>query len=165
MLRPARFADTFRLVDILEETRKKSRYSETVNIDAERARKTLAGFIQRHGGVHDGGTCVFVVEDAAGAIQGFCVGTLYRVYLVGDRLVAQDMFLICTDDAAPGSTRKLINAYLDWAGSNPNVVEINLSWSDALPTGQRMGPVYHRLGFVRCGEMYRRHPEHEENPS
>ena len=131
MLRPARFSDAFRLVEILEETRSKSRYAGHVNIDAERARKTIAGFIQRHGGVHDGGTCVFVVEDAEGVIQSFCVGSLYRVYLVGDQLVAQDMYLICTDAAPPGSRRKLINAYLDWAESNPNVFEINLSWSDA----------------------------------
>ena len=155
-IRPARTTDVFRLVELLHDQHAASRYAGWVNVDDKHARSMLARAVQRHGGQFDGSTLVNVVEDAKEVIQAFCVGALSRVYLIGDKLVAQDIFL-CAGAAAPKRVAmQLLSLYVDWAGSNPNVFEINLSHTDALPTGERMGPIYEHMGFTRCGAIYRR---------
>lgn len=155
-LRAARATDAFRIVQLLVETQGKSRFAGAVAIDEPYARKTVAALIHRHGGIHDGGTCAYVATDGAGEIEGFIIGLLDRVYHVGDMLCANDVFLVCSDRADATAMPKLVSAYLDWADTNPKVYEIHLSWSDALETGCRMGPVFMRKGFTRCGEVFRR---------
>lgn len=157
MIRAARHVDVWRLVELLTAAQARSIYAGRCDVDQVVARKTVASMIQRHGGTHDGGACVFVAEDGKGVICGFCVGALDRVYHIGDKLVAQDVFLVAEPGAPAAAHNSLIDAYLDWAASVPDVIEINLSWTDVVPgTGERMGPVYERKGFVRCGEIFRR---------
>lgn len=155
-MRAARTTDVFALVDLLAQQHTRSRYAGSVEVDAPHARKLLAQAIQRNGGTNDGATLVNVVEDGAGEIAAFFVGMLSRVYFVGDMLCAQDMFLVARDDAPALATRRLLSAYFQWAGANPLVHEINLSHTDVLPEGKRIGPLYERMGFVRCGAIYRR---------
>lgn len=155
-VRAARTTDVFRLTEMLCDQQAASRYAGLVNVDDKYTRAMLARMIQRHAGQFDGGTLVNVVENREGVIEAFCVGALSRVYLIGDKLVAQDIFL-CSDKAASErAALKLLALYVQWAAGNPNVFEINLSHTDALPTGERMGPIYERIGFQRCGAIYRR---------
>ncbi len=155
-IRAARTVDVFRLVELLEETRVMSRFDGAVKIDPIVARKTLAQMIQRHGGFHEGATCVFVAENREGVIVGFCVGMLDRVYHVGDKLVAQDVFLISTGKKEAPVARALFRAYVGWAAKCPNLFEIIASWTDALPTGKRMEQIYIAHGFQKSGGIFRR---------
>jgi hypothetical protein len=160
-IRPARLGDLFAIVDLLVEKQAQSIYAGHVEVDRPVARKTLATFIQRHGGMHSGGTCLFVVEDAKGVVRGFCAGMLDRVYLVGDKLVAQDVFLVAGKGTPANTASRLIDAYLGWAMSVPEVFEINLSLTDALPQGPRVEKLYRARGFEPCGAIYRRTFAHE----
>lgn len=81
-------------------------------------------------------------------------GMLDRVYHVGDKLCANDVFLVATEKASARAANRLLDAYIDWAASNPLVLEINLSWADTLPSGQKMPAVYARKGFRKCGEIF-----------
>lgn len=155
-IRPARSVDVFALVALLHHQHARSRYAGQVSIDDKYARSLLAQAIQRNGGTHDGGSLVNVVETGEGVISGFCVGVLDRVYHIGDRLVAQDMFLVAADEAPPLTAVRLLKRYVEWAASNPAVFEIHLSHTDALPEGERIGALYERMGFTRCGALYRR---------
>lgn len=155
-MRPARTIEAFALVELLREQHARSRYAALGDIDPTYARRLLAQAIQRHGHTTDGGTQVNVIEAEDGSIAAFMVGVLNRVYHVGNALCAQDMFLVAGDRAPALASRTLLNAYVEWASSNPRVLEINLSHTDALPEGDRMGAVYERLGFERCGGIYRR---------
>lgn len=157
MIRAARHVDVWQLVDLLVAAQARSIYAGRCDVDQLVARKTLAAMIQRHGGTHEGGTCVFVAENDKQEVCGFCVGALDRVYHIGDKLVAQDVFLVVEPIAPRGARNALIDAYVEWAAGNPAVIEINLSWTDVVPgTGERMGAVYQRKGFTRCGAIYRR---------
>lgn len=155
-MRPARMIEAFTLVELLKEQHARSRYVGVTDIDATFARRLLSQAIQRHGGTNDGGTLVNVIEDSEGGIVAFMVGVLSRVYHIGTALCAQDMFLVAGEGAPPLAAPKLLSAYVQWASSNPRVLEINLSHTDALPEGERMGPLYERIGFTRCGGIYRR---------
>lgn len=159
-MRPARTFDALRIVALLEEAHASSRFADAVGVDRDYARKLIAGLVQRHGGAHDGASLVNVIE-VDGQIEAFMLGILGRVYHIGDKLVADDMFLVATDKAPKTATNRLIGAYLDWAEANPRVHEIRLSWSDALDTGPRMASIYERKGFTLCGSVYRRACVHE----
>jgi GNAT superfamily N-acetyltransferase len=154
-LRPARTVDAFALAAMLERQHARSRFQSLCQVDAPYTRKLMAQAIQRHAGTNDGATLVNVVE-ANGEIAAFCVGILTRVYHIGTALAAQDMFLVSDADAPALAPRRLLAAFLTWAQTNPRVVEVNLSHTDALPEGDRMGRVYERMGFERCGGIYRR---------
>ena len=155
MIRPARHVDVWRIVELLVKKQGESVYAGRVSVDEPAARKLVTSLIQRHGGSNDGAACVFVAEQDD-TICGFIIGALSRVYLIGDKLVAQDMFLVADDGAPAFACSKLIDAYIAWAEACPKVIEINLSWTDILETGPAMGAVYERKGFVRCGAVYRR---------
>lgn len=155
MIRPAKPSDTMRLVDMLEEQQARSRYAGIVNVDRDYARKIVAAAIQRNGGIYSGSACV-LVDEVDDTVEAFIIGVLDRVYSIGDRLSAKDMFLVATDRAGALATMRLLGGYIAWASHNPNVYEIELSHTDALPEGERMGAIYERMGFVRGGTMYRR---------
>jgi len=155
-LRPARHVDAWRIVELLLAKQADSIYAGRVAVDEPMARKLVSSLVQRHGASNDGASCVFVVEDDTETVCAFIVGALSRVYLIGDKLVAQDMFLVA-DKAAPATAySKLIDAYVGWAESCPSVVEINLSWTDVAGAGEAMSAAYERKGFTRCGAIFRR---------
>lgn len=81
-------------------------------------------------------------------------GVLDRVYHIGDRLTANDVYLYVRPTARAAHSLQLIDAYLRWATGNPKVIEIKLSWTDALPGAARIGELYGRKGFHRIGEIY-----------
>ena len=155
-MRPAHMIEAFALVELLKEQHTRSRYLGVTDIDPTFARRLLAQAIQRHGQTTDGGTLVNVIDDREGRVVAFMVGVLNRIYHVGTGLCAQDMFLVAGEGAPALAAPKLLSAYIQWASNNPRVLEINLSHTDALPEGDRMGPLYERIGFTRCGGIYRR---------
>lgn len=156
LIRAARFADVPVLVDMLVEQQKASIYVDTVRVDHDHARKLLAAMVQRHGGIHDGATCVFVAEAADGTVCGFCAGALSRVYLIGVELMAQDAFLVVDRDAPKTAMLRLLDAYIGWAEASPKVREIQLSHSAAIDGAERMATVFRRKGFEPFGRSYRR---------
>lgn len=155
-VRAARHVDVPAMVALLVEKQAQSIYAGRVDVDEQYTRKLFGQLVQRNGGVHTGATCVCVYESDDGKIVAFAAGALDRVYMIGKGLVAQDLFLVAGDDAPADAAKKLLKTYVDWAEANPFVVEINLSYTDVLPTGERMGPMYERSGFVQCGKMYRK---------
>lgn len=153
-MRRARTTDVFAMVDLLVEQQARSRYAGEVEVDEPYTRKLLAQAIQRNGGTTDGSSLVNVIEDDNGKIEAFMVGVLNSVYFIGNRLCAQDMFLVARPNASPLAAVRLIRAYIDWAEGNPKVYEIALSHTDALPEGNRMGPIYGRFGFRKSGAIF-----------
>lgn len=153
--RAGRATDAPALVAIIKERLPEMRYAGLSEVHDDVARKLFAQAAFRHGGTNDGGCWLEVAESERG-IEAFILGTLSRVYHIGTRLCAQDMFIIGRSDCPPRALDRLIEGYVGWASENPRVIDINISWSDALPDGHRFGAVFRRKGFVLCGENYRR---------
>jgi L-amino acid N-acyltransferase YncA len=153
MIRPAKYGDVPRIVDLLKEMHAASKYAGHVGVDHKSAHDLITQCVRRHAGQHEGATLVFVVE-RDGQVEGFMVGMLDRIYHIGDRLTANDLYLHTTKAAPPGSARGLFRRYMKWAADNPKVYEIASSWSDAIPGAQKVGRMYQALGFEKCGEMF-----------
>lgn len=154
MIRPAKSVDAFSLTDLLGELHGVTIY-KGLELDAAYARKLFAQFAQRHGGSHDGATCLFVHE-RKGVIGGFVAGMLDRVYHVGEDLWATDVFIHVKAGEPASTVRDLLNAYVEWAEGNPRVFEVRLSASYATEDGKRVCAVFERMGFEECGRTYRR---------
>lgn len=162
MLRPARSIDIPAMTALLVQSYGQSKYAGVLDIDVDYTKRMLAQFVQRNGGTHDGATLLVVVDNGEGVIQGLVAGMLDRVYHVGAKLAANDVFLVAADDAPPMTVQRLLNAYLTWASNVPDCVEIRLSWTDIHPTGERMAALYERAGFRRAGEIWERTARAEE---
>ena len=156
MIRAARFIDVPALVALLQAQHPRTIYAPYGDVDVDYARKLLAQMVQRHGGVHNGGTCVFVAENREGVIDAFVAGGLSPVYQVGTRLMAQDVFWIAREGADMQSAFGVLKAYVEWAESCPKVIEIFLSHLDVTPESAMLGRLYRRMGFDPCGAAYRR---------
>jgi GNAT superfamily N-acetyltransferase len=154
MIRPAKSTDAFALADLLGKVHATTVYNG-IAMDPAFARKLFAQFAHRHGGSHDGATCLFV-QDREGVICGFVAGMLDRVYHVGDDLWASDVFIHAAKGEPSSTVNDLLAAYVDWAEANQRVYEVRLSASFATPEGRRIGKLYERMGFEECGRVYRR---------
>ena len=154
MIRPAKFVDTPRLVQMLVELQPRTRFAH-VPVDEAYAKAVIGPLIGRNGNTTVGGTLVQVWEEES-RVRGFIAGFLDRVYGIGRRLWASDQFLVVEPDADPRAMPALLAAYVTWADGNPLVEETRLSWSDATPDGARMGAIFERMGFQECGRAYRR---------
>jgi hypothetical protein len=112
----------------------------------------VTAMIAQQGQIGPQGSCVFVaVRD--GKAVGFIAGILDRVYQIGKKLVAQDLFFV--NEGAVGDTLALLDEYVAWARNIRAVLEIVVSWTDTLPGAERVAQLYSRKGFIKSGEISR----------
>lgn len=155
MIRAAKFSDIPRIVDLLHEMHAASKYAGKVDVSRKAAHALMQQCVTRHGGLHEGGALVMVAEHD-GQVEGFIVGMLDRVYHIGDRLASNDVYLYVTEAASKLDVRRLLDAYVEWAAGNPKVFEIRLSWTDTMEGAEKIGDLYKKMGFRRCGAIYER---------
>lgn len=155
MIRPGKSSDAFALAEILTERQRDSRFAGKVQVDGLLARRLFAQAAQRHGGTTDGATFLMVSE-RKGEVEAFMLGSLSRVYIIGDALCASDTFLLGRQGCSPVILMRLLDAYIAWAEANPRVCEIGLSWADSIPGSATIQRAYTRRGFTECARTYRR---------
>ena len=153
MIRRARASEVPVLEAMLREMYGRSKYLGRVEISEKAMREALTMLIMNELPMSPHSSMVRVSEQD-GEIVGFIAGQFDRVYHIGRRIRANDVFLYVKPNQSPKHMLALIDAYVAWARSNPKVVEIVLSWTDALPGAARIGDLYARKGFAKIGEMY-----------
>lgn len=154
-LRPARSTDANALVELLVERHPEMRMSDVVKIDEPLARKTFAQAAFKHGHTNENGMFLMVAEGGESGIDAFMLGALSRFYIFGDKLWAQDIFLVGRKGGNPHAAAALVDAYVEWASAIERVVEIQVSHSDLIPGGALVGRIYRRKGFVPCSTGFR----------
>lgn len=155
MIRRGAFGDIPRLTQIVVENHARSVYATRSDVDLKLTKSLIMQAMQRDRLKTDGGTCVFVSE-RNGVVEGFIVGTLDRVYHIGTKLMAMDMFLLGSTKSTLREVGKLVDAYDAWAMSCPDVIEINLSATTVVGPTDRIEKLFARKGFVRSGAIFER---------
>jgi hypothetical protein len=157
MIRPARLDDLVKLHALVLEMHQATDYpARGIGVSETAAKALFRDAVMRNGRTNDGGVLLNVIE-VAGELRGFMLGLLQRVYMIGDRLEAQDAFLYCSPYAPARAPERLIDAYIAWAESNPKVAEIALSFTNAGGVKvKKLARLYERKGFARVGEIWKR---------
>jgi GNAT superfamily N-acetyltransferase len=151
MIRRATFDDAKALIQLIREQHAASKYAGRCPIAEPALANLVTNMIAQQGQIGPQGSAVFVAE-RDGKVVGFLAGVLDRVYQIGKKLAAQDLFFV--NNGTVGDTMALLDAYVAWAVSIRAVLEIVVSWSDTLPGAEKVAKLYERKGFSKCGELY-----------
>lgn len=154
MIRPASFSDVPALIEILREAKAASVYAEGINIDDREANRVLVNCVQRHMGQGENGTFVAVCE-TGGAVTGFIMGALSRVYHIMDKCTATDLFWIGTAKASARDKIGLMVEFIDWAKGHRKVHDIVCEASGAISDPVKLEKIMLKLGFSRYGGLWR----------
>lgn len=155
MIRDAKFADIHGIIGLLEYGHGRSHYAGSgVRIDQKEAKRLLVQSIQRHGG-KNGGACFVQVAEKDGVINGLILGTLARVYAIGDKLSATDLFWIAAPTVDPTEPLRLMRNMVDWAWQSPHVVEVKCGATAVIQDPEGAGKLLERIGMKQFGNIYR----------
>lgn len=157
MIRRATFSDIPRIIDFLAFEYEKTHYARTgvCQIDANEAKLFLRNAIHRHGYKHIGATWVEVAEAPGGLISGLIVGTLHRVYTIGNKLMATDLFWVVNAFSSPSDAVALMRNMHTWAWSCPDVIEIRCGATAIIQNPERASQLFAALGMEPYGNIYR----------
>ena len=151
MIRRATPSDYATIEALIRRQHKASKYAQRVTINDKALSQLMLGLHASQG--QSGPQASFVtVSEEHGVVRGFIAASLSRIYNIGAKLGASDLFLV--NEGSAGAAMRLIDAYVAWASANPRVIEIGLTWTDALPRADRAAALYRRKGFVRTGEIF-----------
>jgi hypothetical protein len=157
MIRNAKFVDVPAVTRFLLWCHSQSHYAKsgTVGVDVEETKRLLVAGIGRHGHKH-GGACWLQVVDNDGSIDGLMFATLVRVYSIGDKLMATDLFWAVNEHAAPGEAIILMRNMIAWAKSCPLVVEVHCAASAVIVEDPAVtGRLLRSLGMKEYGRIHR----------
>lgn len=152
MIRSATFADAPALMALIRAQHARSKYAGRCRIAEPALEHLVTSMIAQQNQIGPQGSCVFVA-DKDGQPVAFIAGVLDRVYCIGAKLKAQDLFFV-NEGGTVGDTLRLLDAYIAWARSIRAVLEISVSWTDTLPGAERVAQLYGRKGFRKSGEVF-----------
>lgn len=153
MIRDALFSDIPALMGLMRASHARSKYAGLgVSLVEKAMDQMFMGLVA--GQKQNGPQASFLqVVNRDGKVVGFMAGSLNRIYNVGDKLGANDVFLI-NEGRHLKDALQLIDNYIAWARSNPKVIEIGLSWSDAIPHAKSIADIYRSKGATLVGEQF-----------
>lgn len=157
MIRDARFEDIPAIMAVIRWGYQQSDYAKKglCGLDEKEAKRLLVNAIQRHGRGRNAGSFVQVAE-RDGKVEGFIVGILSRVYHIGDRLMASDLFWLCTPMVPPRDPRRLMRNMIEWGKGVDGVIEIRCGTTAILGDPERAGAILRSLGLEPYGAIYRK---------
>lgn len=157
MIRDAKNVDIPAIVMLLHEGFARSHYAgkDRGEIDTNEAKRLLMQAIQRHGH-KTGGGCFVQVAETNGVITGVILGTFQRLYGVGNKLVASDLFWLASPNVHPSDPAKLMANMVAWAKSSPHCIEIKCGVTEVINAEvEASGAILERLGMKKYGTIYR----------
>jgi len=141
MIRNARIADITEILALARRLQPKTPYAD-VPIDAPTLISTAGNCINNAFGF----AMVSVHEDR---LKGVLLGAATPLWFSRKRMATD--FITHSEHAGDGY--KMIGAFIRWAWSMPNVVEITMGQSSGIDI-ERTGKLYERAGLVRVGSIF-----------
>ena len=157
MIRDANFADIPAITDMIADRYRLTHYAKdgTVDIDVDEIKRLLRDGIHRHGGKNGGSTFV-QIADKGGLVTGLIFGTLVRVYSIGNKLSATDLFWLATPLVEPHEPERLMRNMIEWAWKSPLVAEVKCGATAVITNDpMRVGKVLERVGMENYGQIFR----------
>jgi len=155
LIRAAQFGDIPRLTDILIETHARSIYAGKANVDEKEAKRLLVQSVQRNGMKGEGGT-LFYVHEKNGRPEGMLLLAFQRLYLIGDALMATDMFFVVSPLGDARAASGMLKKAMAWCAKVPEIVDVYINMTGVAGDPARAGRLLGRQGFKPAGAIYRK---------
>ena len=152
MIRRAIATDIPKLVAFLIETGARTKYHSVTEVDVDYVKPVLHQMIMRHGGRGESGTFAMVSE-TDGKITGLLFGLKDRIMGICRHLYATDFLYTVGRNGSAKDAVALFDCFVEWARSDPRVLQITEAKHDALPEGHAE-KLYFRHGFKKIGDLY-----------
>jgi hypothetical protein len=96
------------------------------------------------------------VVDNDGRVDGLMYATLARVYGIGDKLFATDMFWATSERASPADALLLMKNMIGWAKTCPLVIEVRCGVTAVINDRPEVtGRLLKRMGMQDYGSIHR----------
>lgn len=153
MIRPAKFEDIKRVVELLQLLHSRSIYASLGTVSAPAARALVEEMGARMEAKGEART-LFMVATNKGVVQGFLIAVLQPVYHIADRIEGTDVFTVMNEGGAdPSDFVKLIVEFKRWCLVR-GCLQVRAGISDIMGgEWRRLVPVYEQLGFKQSGAM------------
>lgn len=156
MIRTAKATDIPALISFMQMSYERTHYAieRNVQIDVAEAKKVFLTAVLRHG--RDGlGACWFQLSEHNGIVTGFILGTMARVYVVGNKLMASDLFWNVNELAAPTDAMALLTSMIAWAKRTVDCVEVRCGATAIIGDPELAGRALMVAGLKPYGGIYR----------
>jgi hypothetical protein len=152
MIRAATYQDAPAIMAMIRTQHSRSKYAGRCGISESALAHVVTQMIAQQNQYGPQGSLVLVAENS-GEPVAFIAGILDRIYQIGDKLSAQDLFFV-NERGSVSDTIKLLDGYIAWAKSIRACIEVTISWTDTLPGAERIAKLFGRKGFSKTGEMF-----------
>lgn len=153
-IRVAKPADVMELLAVMQAAHARSIYAGVDEIDHDYTRTMFTRAMHFNGHTKANAT-LFLVSEKAGKIEGYFFGFLDRIYQIGKKLAASDIHFYLSPDADPKDAIRILDAFLEWAESNPKVAEIRIGESNAFgEPDPRFAALLERKGFAKGATVF-----------
>lgn len=147
--RPAKFVDTDRIVELLEEMHARSKFASFTTPNTKEARSVVMQIIQKSPRF----ACSFVTE-SNGVVEGMILGCVQRLYEATEELFATDVYFYVSERSQAMDAFELLKAYEGWAEANPRVVLIRNAVMDGITDWKPVGRILEGFGYELVGGVY-----------
>lgn len=156
MIRDAKAVDIPAILLLLVEFYSRSHYAKAgvAQIDVVHTKKLLLMAIHRHNHKTENACWTQVVENA-GQVCGLMLATMARVYVIGDRLMATDLFLVANGFAQPHEAGLLVRNMIQWAKRSPACIEVRCGATAVIEDPERTAKLFERAGMKPYGTLHR----------
>lgn len=152
--RRGEFKDIGPLIELIQDGHRISKYKD-VEMDTPYLKQMLSACIQRQEVKGENGCCVIVGQDH-NPVDGVLIGMVERIYHIGKKFAATDLFFFVRPDASSKLGLLLFRQFEKWAEARPEVAYIKLGVTDIFGDIERMSAFYERRGYSRSGLMFER---------
>ncbi len=153
-VRRAKYPDIPRIVELLCDGHKRSRYNGTkAGVDVLHMKALLIDSLQRHDSKGEGATHVLVSE-CDGVVEGIIIGVACRIQESLDMLYVSDLVFYQSEKAHPGDARLLMQGVVNWAKGMTKVFEITVAATDVIGDYERTAKLFQRMGMHQTGVLY-----------
>lgn len=153
-VRQAKITDVPALLALIQGALDKSAYAGRGEIDIDFASATMRRAMHFNG-KHGLGACLILVSEKDGNLEGYFFAMLDRVYQFGKPLCAHEVHLYLTDDADARDAIRILDAFEEWADTNPRVIEKRIGASNFMgETDPRFGLLLERRGWEKAATVF-----------
>lgn len=151
-IRPARFRDIPRIVELCAGIHGVSSFANRFALDEWALKKALLDAIGSH--ASKPGSGLVLVSETDGDIDGVFVGFVKQLYSCLDAYIASNVIWYSAPDARPQVAFELLKAFEQWLSRSDHPVIFRMGLSDAIQDPERMSKLLTRKGYRHSGHLF-----------